>query len=208
MLRQWVVLRWAGVACLVLAALAGSVLAWPSSREHIEISLSGDQMQPAWVKSGSTAGAPDVYPVPSLLLSIDVPRAVLLARQEDIRLAVNVPSETAGTAVYSVGARVVSADGDVVPFGESGQALRGGAAFEWTLVAKRAPLTLATLLVRLRRHSNDGATEAERLVLARDLALPVRTVAGLSAPVARLAAAVLGLSGALLGIASGFIRTR
>jgi hypothetical protein len=60
----------------------------------------------------------------------------------------------------------------------------------------------------LRRHSPEGVVEAERLVLARDLALPVRTVAGLSAPVARLAAAVLGLAGAILGIASVASRAR
>ncbi len=91
---------------------------------------------------------------------------------------------------------------------ESGQALRDGAVFEWTLIATHAPQASATLLVRLRRHSAEGAAEAERLVLARDLALPVRTVAGFSAPVVRIAAAVLGLAGALLGIASVVSRTR
>ncbi|MCX6069614.1 MAG: hypothetical protein NTU91_01965 [Chloroflexi bacterium] len=201
-------MRWAGMACLGLAALMAIVLAWPSSRSRIGVSLSGDQLQSAWVDLGSSAGAPDVSSVPSLTLSIDLPRSVLKGREESLGLAVNVSSESTVPAIYSLAAEVISLDADVTPPGESGQALRPGTGFEWTIVATSAPETAATLLVRLRRHSLEGVTEAERLMLARDIALPVRTVAGLSAPVARLAAAILGLAGSLLGIASALSRSR
>jgi hypothetical protein len=208
MRRRAVVMGWAGVVCLGLAALMAMVLAWPSSRARIDVSLSGDQMQSGWVKLESSAGVLDVSPVPSLTLSVDLPQSVLRGREERIGLVVDVSSESSQPAIYSLAAEVISLDADVTPPGESGQALRPGAGFEWTIVATSAPETTATLLVRLRRHSLEGVTEAERLMLARDIALPVRTVAGLSAPVARLAAAILGLVGSLLGIASALSRSR
>jgi hypothetical protein len=201
-------MQWAGVACLGLAALMATVLAWPSARTQIDVSLSGDQLQSAWVNLGSSALEPEASPVPSLALSIDLPSSVLRGREERLGLVVSSSAEDTPQEVYSFVAEVVSIDAEVTPPGQSGQALRDGAAFEWTVVATRAPQASATLLVRLRRHSPEGAVEAERLVLARDLALPVRTVAGLSAPVARLAAAVLGLAGAILGIASVASRAR
>jgi hypothetical protein len=201
-------LRWAAVACLGMAALMAIALVWPSSRSRIEVPLSGDQMQSAWVSPGSSAGAPDVSSVPSLTLSIDLPRSVLKGREERLGLVVNVPFESTLPTAYSLAAGVTSFDADVMPPGESGQALRPGAAFEWTIVATSAPETTATLLVRLRRYSSEGVTEAERLMLARDIALPVHTVAGLSAPVTRLGASILGLAGALLGIAPLLSRTR
>lgn len=208
MRRRAVVMRWVGVGCLGLAALTAMILAWPSPRTSIDVPLSGDQMQSAWINLESSSGALDVSPVPSLTLAIRLPRSVLLGREEQVELAVGVSSEDSLSAVYSLGAQVTAVDADVTPTGESGQALRPGAAFEWTIVATRAPEIAATLLVRLRRHSLEGVAEAERLVLARDLVLPVRTAAGLSAPVARLVAAILGLGGALLGIASVLTRTR
>jgi hypothetical protein len=142
------------------------------------------------------------------MLSIDWPGTVLLGREEKLALVANLSSENTGTQVYSLGAQMITVGADVAPSGELGQGLRDGAAFKWTILARRAPLASATLLVRLRRHSPQGVTEAERLILARDMSLRVRTVAGLSAPVARLAAAILGLGGALLGIATALIRTR
>ena len=50
--------------------------------------------------------------------------------------------------------------------------------------------------------------EAERLLLARELVLPVRTLAGLSAPAATRAAAILGLAAAMLWVAAMLPRTR
>lgn len=200
-------MRWAGVACLGLAALVALALVWPSPRNQFDVSLSGDQMQAGWVNLGSSSGAPDPSPMPSLTLAIDLPDTLLRGREERLKLVVGMASEDALPATYSLGAEVVTAEVYVTPPGDSGQALRDGAAFEWTLVATQAPRASATLLVRLRRHSPGGAAEAERLILARDIMLPVRTVAGLSAPVARIAAAALGLAGALLGTASVRSRT-
>jgi hypothetical protein len=201
-------MRRVGVGCLGLAALMAMVLAWPSPRARTDVSLSGDQMQSAWVNLESSSGALGVSPVPSLTLAISLPRSVLLGREERVGLAVGVSPDDELPGIYSLGSELTSVDANVRPPGESGQALRPGAAFEWTIVATSAPATSATLLVRLRRHSLEGVAEAERLVLVRDIALPVRTVAGLSTPVARLAAAILGLGGALLGIASVPTRTR
>jgi hypothetical protein len=184
------------------------VLAWPSSPTRIDVSLSGEQMQSAWVDLRSSAGVPDVSSVPSLTLSIDLPRSVLKGREERLGLVVIVSSESPPPAIYSLAAEVISLDADVTPPGESGQALQPRAAFEWTIVATSALETSATLLVRLRRHSPEGIADAERLVLAREIVLPVRTVAGLSAPVARVATPVLGLAGALFGVASVLSRTR
>jgi hypothetical protein len=208
MRRRTAVMTWAGVGCLGLAALVAMILAWPSPRTRIDVSLSADQMLSAWVNLESGSGALDSSPVPSLTLTVSLPRSVLLGREEQVGLAVGVVSDDALPAVYSLGAEWSSVDANVKPPGESGQALRPGAAFGWTIVATGAPEATATLLVRLRRHSPAGVAKAERLVLARDVTLPVHTVAGLSAPMARLAAATLGLSGALLGIASVLTRTR
>ncbi len=200
-------MRGAGVACLGLAALVALALVWPSPRSQFDIPLSGDQMQTGWVNLGSSSGAPGPSPMPSLTLAIDLPDTVLRGREERLGLVIGIASEDALPAVYSLGAEVVTAEAYVTPPGESGQALRDGAAFEWTVVAAHAPQISATLLVRLRRHTPEGAAEAERLILARDVTLPVRTVAGLSAPLARIAAAALGLAGALLGTASVLSRT-
>jgi hypothetical protein len=107
-----------------------------------------------------------------------------------------------------VAAEVVSAAVQVSPGGESGQALRPATAFAWSLVALHVPESSATILIRLRRHAAGGVAEAERLLLARELVLPVRTLAGLSAPAATGAAAILGLAGAMLWVASTLPRTR
>ena len=200
-------MRWAGVACLGLAALVALALVWPSPRNQFDVSLSGDQMQTGWAALGPSSGAPDPSPMPSLTLAIDLPDMLLRGREERLGLVLGMASEDALPATYSLGAEVVTVEAHVTPPGESGQALRDGAAFEWTVVATQAPLASATLLVRLRRHSPQGAVGAEKLILARDITLPVRTVAGLSAPAARIAAAVLGLAGALLGTASILPRT-
>ena len=142
------------------------------------------------------------------MLENEIPESVLRGREERIRLVVDAASEGSAPAIYSLAAEAISVDASITPPGESGQPLRAGADFEWTMVATHAPQASATILVRLRRYSPEGATEAERLVLARDVVLAVRGVAGLSAPIARLAASALGLTGALLGIASFLSRTR
>jgi hypothetical protein len=200
-------MRWAGGACLGLAGLTAAVIAWPSARAHIDVSLSADQMQSAWVTLQSSAVL-DTSPVPSLMLTIDLPHSVLKGREEQMVLGVDVSSEGEAETGYALAAEIISAEVQVTPRGESGQALCPGAAFNWTIVATHAPQASATLLVRLRRHSPGGAAEAERLVLARDIVLPVRTVAGLSAPAAKRVAVILCLGGGVLWIASVVSRTR
>jgi hypothetical protein len=200
-------LRGASVACLGLAALLTAALAWPSSRTRVDIFLAGEQIQSGWVTL-SSGRAPESPSVPDLGLGIDLPDSMLLGRPERLALTVGLTAEVPPPEVYSVSVETLSLETEITPPGEMGQALRNGTTFAWEMAARHAPQVSATLLVRLRRHSAEGGTEAERLVLARDLDLPVRTVAGLSAPAARRAAAILGLAGALSGIAAALTRRR
>ena len=200
-------LRWASMACLGLAVVAAVGLAWPSSRTRSDIVLAGDQIRSGWV-SLSSDRAPESPPVPDLTLGLDFPDSLLLGRPESLALTVGLPAESVPLEVYSVSVETLALGAEVTPPGAMGQALRNGTTFTWEMVARQTPQVSATLLVRLRRHSAEGTSEAERLVLARDLDLAVRTVAGLPAPAARIAAAILGLAGGLLAIAAALVRRR
>jgi hypothetical protein len=208
MRRRSRALRWLGSACLAAGGLLAIGLAWPSPRTRVDLALSGEQAQSGWVSLPSPAASNEASPVPDLSVAIDLPSLALKGRRERIELAVDVASQSAPLPVYTLAAEIVSVDGAFSPAGESAQALRPKAVFEWGLVARRAPAAFATLLIRLRRHAAGGEAEAERLLLARDLVLPVRSLAGLSAPAATWAAGILGLAGALIWIAVGLPRTR
>lgn len=201
-------MQWVGAACLAGAGLLAVGLAWPSPRTRIDLSLPGEQAQSGWVSLQTPAGVVDVAPVPDLSVVIDLPGLALKGRRERLELAVDVASQSGAPPPYTLAAEIVSVDAVLIPPGELGKALRPGTAFEWTLVALRAPEASATILVRLRRHAPGGEGEAERLLLARDVVLPVRSLAGLSAPAATWAAGILGLVGAILSIAATVPRTR
>jgi hypothetical protein len=187
-------LRRLGIGGLALAGLLGLWLVWPSPREVVEVVVAST---PAGDGSatGSTDADHNAALLPQLTVRLDLPASVLRGRHE--RLGLSIASDPASTA-FTLAAEVVSADLRVTPPGESGQAYRPGAAFAWTVVAGQAPDASATIVLRARRSAADGSAQSERLLLARDLRLPVRTVAGLSAPVAAWAAASLALAGVLL----------
>ena len=182
-----------GTVGLAIAGLLGMWLVWPSAREVIEVVIA-----PTPVGDGSplasTDADPDAALLPQLTVRLDLPASVLCGRRE--RLGLSIASEAANTPV-TLAAGVVSADLDLTPPGESGQAFRPGAAFAWTVVAGRGREASATIVLRVRRYAADGSAVAERLLLARDILFPVRTVAGLPAPVAALVAASLAFASAL-----------
>lgn len=208
MRRRDRILRWLGTACLAAGGLLAVGLAWPSPRTQINLEVSGEQAQSGWVSLQSAAASDAVSPVPDLSVAIDLPGSALKGRRERVGLAVDVTSPNASLPVYTLAAEVVSVDATLSPAGESAQALRPATAFGWSLVARHSPLASATLLIRLRRHAASGEAEGERLLLARDVEIPVRTLAGLSAPAATWAAGILGLAGAMIWIAGGVPRTR
>jgi len=197
---------WMGIACLAAGGLLAVGHAWPSSRTRIDLVLSGVQAQTGWISLPSTSN--ESSPVPDLSLAIDLPDSVLKGRRERVELAVDVTLPSASLPVYTLAAELVSVDAFVRPAGESAQALRASTAFGWDLIARHAPSISVTLLVRMRRHAPDGEAEGERLLLARDVEIPVRTLAGLPAPAATWAAGILGLAGAIIWIAVGVARTR
>lgn len=195
-----------GTACLAAGGLLAVGLAWPSSRTQIDLVLSGEQAQTGWIPLRSTSN--ESSPVPDLSLAIDLPDTILKGRRERVELAVDVVSQSIPLPPYTLAAELVTVDASVSPAGESAQALRASTAFGWDLIARHAPTTSVTLLVRVRRHAPGGEVEGERLLLARDLDLPVRVLVGLSAPAATWAAGILGLAGTILWIAAGVARTR
>jgi len=202
------IFRWLGAVCLAACGLLAAGLAWPSPRARVDLVWSGEQVQSAWVSLQTESTSSDAAPAPGLSVAIDSPGLALKGRRERLELSVDVAPDSRAVPVYILAAEVVSAEVRVSPAGESGQALRPATAFAWSLVALHAPEASATILVRLRRHAAGGEAEAERLLLARELVLPVRTLAGLSAPAATWAAGILGLAGAILWVAAGLPRTR
>ena len=195
-------------ASLAAGGLLAVGLVWPSPRTPINLAVSGEQVQSGWVSLQSAAVPNAASPVPDLSLAIDLPGSALKGRRERVGLAVEVSTPGASLPVYTLAAEVVSVDASVSPAGESAQALRPATNFGWSLVARHAPLSSATLLIRLRRHAESGVAEGERLLVARDVEIPVRTLAGLSAPAATSAAGILVLAGATIWIACGVPRTR
>jgi len=141
--------------------------------------------------------------LPQVTVRLDMPASVLRGRRE--RLGMSIASEPVITA-FTLAAGIVSSDMMATPPGESGQAFRPGAAFARTLLARRGPEASATMVLRVRRHAADGSPVAERLLLARDLQLRVRTVAGFSAPVAAWVAGGLAFAGALAVLISRRLR--
>jgi len=182
-----------GTVGLAIAGLLGLWLVWPSARDVVEVVIA-----PTPVGDGSpiasTDADPDAAPLPQLAVRLDLPGSVLRGRRERLRLSI--ASEAAATPL-TLAAGVVSADLDLSPPGESGQALQPGAAFAWTVVAEGRREASATIVLRVRRYATDGSVAAERLLLARDILFPVRTVAGLPAPVAAWVAASLAFASAL-----------
>jgi hypothetical protein len=196
------IIRWLGTVCLAACGLLAAGLAWPSPRARVELELSGEQAQTGWTSLPRAAASNESSPVPDLLLAIDLPDSVLKGRGERVELAVDVSSHSAPLPIYTLAAELIAVDTSVTPAGESAQALRASTAFGWDLIGRHAPIVSATILVRLRRHAAGGVAEAERLLLARELVLPVRTLAGLSANGATRAAAILGLVGVMLWVAA------
>ncbi len=188
-----------GTVGLAIAGLLGMWLVWPSARDVVEVVIA-----PTPVGDGSPAASTDadhnVALLPQVTIRLDVPASVLRGRRE--RLHLSIASDPPNTAL-TLAAGVVSSDLTLTPPGESGQAFQPGAAFEWTVVAGRGHMALATIVLRVRRHAADGSTVGERLLLARDLHLPVRSVAGLTAPVAAWVAAGLAFAGALALLTAG-----
>jgi hypothetical protein len=197
-----------GAVCLAACGLLAAGLAWPSPRGRVDLAWSSEQVQSAWISLQSESAWTDVAPAPGLTVAIDAPALALEGRRERLELSVRVAPDSRVFPIYTLAAEVVSADVLVDPAGESGQALRPATAFAWSLFALHVPESSATILIRLRRHAAGGVAEAERLLLARELVLPVRTLAGLSAPGATWAAAILGLAGAMLWVAATLPRTR
>ncbi len=200
-------LRWVGAVCLAACGLLAAGLVWPSPRARVELAWSAEQVQSAWVSLRTESTSSDAGSAPGLTVAIDSPGLALKGRRERLELTVHVSPDSRELPVYTLAAEVVSAEVQVSPAGELGQALRPATAFTWNLVARHAPEATATILVRLRRHAAGGEVEAERLLLARELLLPVRTLAGLSAAAATWAAGILGLAGAILWIAACLPRT-
>ena len=193
---------WVGAVCLAACGLLAAGLAWPSPRARVVLAWSSEQVQSAWISLQSESAWTDAAPAPGLTVAIDAPALALEGRRERLELSVRVAPDSRAFPAFTLAAEVVSADVRVSPAGESGQALRPASAFAWNLVALHVPESSATILIRLRRHAAGGVAEAERLLLARELVLPVRTLAGLSAPGATRAAAILGLAGAMLWVAA------
>jgi len=182
-----------GTAGLAIASLLGMWLVWPSARDVVEVEIA-----PTPVGDGSpiasTDADPDAALLPQLTVRMDLPATVLRGRRE--RLGLSIASDPANIAL-TLAAGVASADLKVSPPGESGQAFQPGAAFAWTVVAGRGREASATIVLRVRRYAADGSAVAERLLLARDILFPVRTVAGLPATAAAWVAAILAFAGAL-----------
>lgn len=183
-----------GIGGLALAGLLGLWLVWPSPRRLVEVAIATAPMDDGSAPASTGTGHDSTF-LPELTVRLDLPTSVLSGRHE--RLGLSIASDPASTA-FTLAAGVVSADLRVDPPGESGQAYRPGAAFAWTVIAEHAPDASATMVLRARRSAADGSAQSERLLLARDLRLPVRTVAGLSAPLAAWAAASLALAGVLV----------
>lgn len=184
-----------GSVGLAASLSLGVRAAWPSPRQTIRIEIPAATLT---AQGGTESGAS----VPALAVSLDLPTEWMRGRPE--RLALRVDSPAAGEGL-TLSAGIVSASLSIRPPGESGQALVPGASFDWTLTAAGGTAASATILVRVRRAPATAAAPAERLLLARDVDLPVRSAFGLSAAGAAWACGALALAGAGL-LAAGLRR--
>jgi hypothetical protein len=197
------IFRWLGTVSLAACGLLAAGLAWPSPRARVDLAWSSEQVQSAWISLQSESAGTDAAPAPGLMVAIDAPAWCWKAAE---RLG-HCPSGADSRAFpATLRRRGRLADVQASPAGES-RALRRRMPSRSLIASARAGSS-ATILIRLRRHTAGGAVEAERLLLARELVLPVRTLAGLSAPGATWAAAILGLAGAMLWVAATLPRTR
>jgi len=198
MLRRRALLIALGSIGLAGSFALGLRAAWPSPRQTIRIdipaiSLDSPGMRPA---EGST---PPGAPVPAFAIQLDLPAGLLRGRPE--RLALRLEAPAAGEAL-TLAAGIVSAGLSIRPSGESGQAFGHGAGFAWTATAAHGSRASATIVLRVRRAGEPAATSTGRLLLARDVSLPVRSAFGLSAPVAAWTSAALALAAAGLLLAA------
>jgi hypothetical protein len=184
--RRRALLLTLGSIGLAASLSLGLRAAWPSPRQTIRIEIPAATL-PA--QDGTDTGAP----VPELAVGLDLPTEMLRGRPE--RLVLRVDSPAAGEGL-SLSAGIVSASLSIRPRGESGQAFVPGASFHWTLTAAGGTAARATILVRVRRAPATASAAAERLLLARDVDLPVRSAFGLSAAGAAWACGALALAGA------------
>ena len=192
-----------GLIGLAASVTLGLRAAWPSPRQTIQIDIAATSLDSPGLRpaDGSTpAGAS----VPAFAVHLDLPAGLLRGRPE--RLALRLQAPAAGEAL-TLSAGIVSAGLSLRPSGESGQAFGPGAGFAWTATAARGPLASATIVLRVRRAGEPAAASAERLLLARDVTFPVRSVFGLSASAAAWTSGALALAAAGLLLAAGLRRT-
>jgi hypothetical protein len=203
MLRRRALLLTLGSIGLASSIALGLRAAWPSPRQTIQIdipaiSLDSPGMRPA---EGST---PPGASVPAFAVHLDLPAELMRGRPE--RLALRLEAPAAGEALTLL-AGIVSASLSIRPSGVSGQAFGPGAGFAWTATAAHGSRASATIVLRVRLAGEPAAASTERLLLARDVSLAVRSAFGLSAPAAAWTAGALALAAAGLLLAAVLRRT-
>lgn len=177
-------LRILGTGSLAVSLVLGLSSVWPSPREVVEVGIGPTALNPP--EAGSAT-------LPAVLVYLDLPRELLSGRAERLalRLDVQPPSEA-----FVLTAEIISPALRMDPPGESGQALRPGAAFAWSVTAGSGPEAAATIVLRIRSAAAEGSLPQARLLLARDIRLPNRTALGLPWPWAGWAAGLLAAAGA------------
>lgn len=185
-------LRILGSCGLAASLLLGLSSVWPSPRESVEVSI-GPTALTATEGPAAATPQPGSITLPGFTVHLDLPRHLLSGRTERLALRLDAPPPD---DAFVLSAEIVSADLRVDPPGESGQALRPGAAFAWSVTAGGGPDAAATFVLRIRPAAVDGRLPQARLLLARDLRLPVRTAFGLPWPWAGWVAGLLAAAGA------------
>jgi hypothetical protein len=186
------------------ASLAlGLQAAWPSPRRSIRIDIAAAPLDTTGASPSGGSIAPAAT-VPAVAVRLDLPTGLLRGRPE--RLGLRLESPATGDAL-TLSAGIVSSSLSIQPPGESGQALIPGASFHWTATAAQGPHATATIVLRVRRAGEPDSASAERLLLARDVSLPVRSAFGLSAVGAVWTSGALALAAAGLLVAAARRRT-
>ena len=203
MLRRRALLLTLGSIGLASSIALGLRAAWPSPRQMIQIDIAAATLDPSGARPAE-ASIPASVNVPAFAVHLDLPAELMRGRPE--RLALRLEAPATGEAL-ALSAGIVSAGLSIRPSGESGQAFGPGAGFAWTATAAHGSRASATIVLRVRRAGEPAAASTERLLLARDVSLPVRSAFGLSAPAAAWTAGALALAAAGLLLAAVLRRT-
>jgi hypothetical protein len=200
--------RRALLLALVSIGLAASVAlglraAWPSPRQTIRIDINAAPLLPAGTRPAEGLTPPGES-VPATAVHLDLPTELMRGRAERLALQLEAP---AAKEALTLSAGIVSASLNILPPGESGQAFGPGARFAWTAIAARGSLASATIVLRVRRAGEPGIASTGRLLLARDVSFPVRSVFGLSAPAAAWTSGALAVAAVGLLLATILRRT-